>query len=147
MPRAIQIGLGALACLFLAGISCLSQVARPTQVAVLDFGNERTGLLAAGVIAQGLAARAKTSSVTTHSEFEVVDRDQSRAAALGAGYRGSLNMTVQAAKDLGAAIGCDFYFVGEAQTVRRSPSSGAGYYESYASIFLVSGRTGRLVLW
>ena len=44
-------------------------------------------------------------------DFEAIDADQVRAAALGAGYDGSLNMTVQQARDLGAAIGCDFYFV------------------------------------
>ena len=56
-------------------------------------------------------------------------------------------MGVQEARDLGSAMACDFYFVGEAQTVRRSPSTGPDYYESYAAVFLVSARTGRLVLW
>jgi len=79
--------------------------------------------------------------------FDVIDPDQTRAAARGAGFDGSLNLTLQQAKDLGAAIGCDFYFIGEAQTVRRSPSTKPIYYESYAAIFLVSARTGRLVLW
>ena len=44
-------------------------------------------------------------------------------------------------------MGCDFYFIGEAQTLRRSPSTEPFYYESYATVFLVSARTGRLVLW
>src|SRR5207245_6053228 len=70
-----------------------------------------------------------------------------RAAALGAGYKGSLNLELQQARDLGAAIGCDFYFLGDAETVKRSPSTGASYFESFASIFLVSARTGRLVVW
>ena len=56
-------------------------------------------------------------------------------------------MTLQEARDLGSAMGCDFYFVGEAQTVRRSPSTGQGFYESYATVFLISARTGRLILW
>jgi TonB family protein len=80
-------------------------------------------------------------------EFEIIDPDQTRAAALGAGFEGSLNLTLPQARDLGAAIGCDFYFIGEAQTVRRFPSTGPIYFESYAAIFLVSARTGRLVLW
>ena len=42
---------------------------------------------------------------------------------------------------------CDFYFIGEAQTLRRSPSTKPVYYESYATVFLVSARTGRLVMW
>ena len=56
-------------------------------------------------------------------------------------------LTLQQARDLGSAMGCDFYFVGEAQTVKRSPSTGQDYYESYATVFLVSARTGRLILW
>jgi TonB family protein len=56
-------------------------------------------------------------------------------------------MTLEEARDLGGAIGTDFYITGDAQTLRRSPSSGAVYYEAYASVFIVSSRTGRLVLW
>ena len=44
-------------------------------------------------------------------------------------------------------MGCDFYFIGEAQTLRRSPSTKPSYYESYATVFLVSARTGRLIFW
>ena len=44
-------------------------------------------------------------------------------------------------------MGCDFYFIGEAQTLGRSPSTKPLYYESFATIFLVSARTGRLIFW
>ena len=77
----------------------------------------------------------------------VIDHDSAKAAAAGVGYAGSLNLTLEDARDLGAAIGCDFFVVGDAQTLRRSPSTGAPYFESFASIFLVSARSGRLVLW
>src|SRR5204863_3141302 len=43
--------------------------------------------------------------------------------------------------------GGDFFVIGDADTARRSPSTGAAYFESYASIFIVSARTGRLVSW
>ncbi len=62
-------------------------------------------------------------------------------------YAGSLNLTLREARDLGAAIDCDFFITGDAQTLRRSPSEGAAYFESYASIFIVSAHTGRLVSW
>ena len=116
---------------------------RITRIAVLDFGRTATGLRAAEEIREMLLAKPSPAG----PEFEIIDPDQSRAAALGAGFEGSLNLTLQQARDLGAAIGCDFYFIGEAQTVRRSPSTKPIYYESYATIFLVSARTGRLVLW
>ena len=114
-----------------------------TRVAVLDFGRTATGSRAAEEIRGILAKQLPPSG----REFDLVDPDQTRTAALGAGFEGSLNLTLQQARDLGAAIGCDFYFIGEAQTVRRSSSTKPIYYESYATIFLVSARTGRLLLW
>ena len=133
----------ALLCVLLHTSSVYSQ-SRITRIAVLDLGRTATGLRAAEEI-RGMFLTKQPSA--SGREFDIIDPDQSRAAALGAGFEGSLNLTVQQARDLGAAIGCDFYFIGEAQTVRRSPSTKPIYYESYATIFLVSARTGRLVLW
>ena len=112
----------------------------------MDFGSGSTGTRAPAIIREALHANTNEPA-TRVTEFEIVDRDQARAAALGVGYSGSLNLSLSEARDLGAAIGCDFYFLGDAQTLLRSPAEGPPYYESYASIFLVSARTGRLVLW
>jgi TonB family protein len=117
---------------------------RPTRITVLDFGTTLTGLHASAEIRETFHSKEGSQS---GREFELIDPDQTRAAARGAGFEGSLNLTLQQARDLGAAIGSDFYFIGEAQTVRRFPSTKPIYFESYATIFLVSTRTGRLVLW
>jgi TonB family protein len=109
-----------------------------SRIAVLDFGSESTGVRVAKTLRE---------KISTAKGFVVVDRDAARAAASGAGYAGSLNLSTEETRDLGAAIGCDFFFVGDAQTLRRSPSTGATYYESFAAIFLASARSGRLVLW
>jgi TonB family protein len=114
------------------------QTPPPATLAVLDFGESPLGQLAAGKFA--LNFKHETSMV-------ILDRDQARAAARGAGYAGSINLSLSEARDLGAALGCDFFVLGDAQTLRRSPSAGPGYFESYSSIFLVSARTGRLVGW
>ncbi len=111
---------------------------RPINLAVLDFADSEIGKLTAARLAARLAST---------TGLALVDRDLGRAAARGTGYAGSLNLSLSEARDLGAAIGCDFYFTGEAQTLRRSPSSGPPYFESYASLFLVSARTGRLISW
>jgi len=111
---------------------------RRARVAVLDFGDTEKGRLTADRLAASLSSDARVS---------VVDRGQSRAAALGAGYTGSLNMTVEEARNLGAVIDCDFFLTGDAQTLPRSPSEGQDYWEAYVAIFIVSARTGRLVLW
>ncbi len=111
---------------------------RPVNLAVLDFGDSSFGRLASDKLSTNLKSEA---------ELIALDRDQSRVAARGASYSGSLNLSLYEARELGAAIGCDYYVLGDAQTLRRSPSTGPIYFESYASIFLVSSRTGRLVLW
>jgi len=110
---------------------------RRLSVAILDFGVSQTGKIASELLAARLAS----------SETAIVDRDLTRSAARGAGYQGSLNLSVTEARDLGSAIGCDFYVIGDAQTLRRSSSKGPDFFESYASIFLVSARTGKLIFW
>ncbi|HVG38462.1 MAG TPA: energy transducer TonB, partial [Pyrinomonadaceae bacterium] len=108
------------------------------RVAVLDQGQTATGGRVAERIWKRLAAG---------NDFRLLDRGASRAAADGVGYRGSLNLTLGEARDLGAALGGDFYLTGDAQVIRRSSSSRPIYYEAYASIFLVSTRSGKLLLW
>lgn len=110
---------------------------RPLSLAVLDFGDSALGRLAS----EKLASNLKGESLI------ILDRDQVRAAARGAGYSGSMNLPLNEARNLGAVLGCEFFVLGDAQTLRRSPSTGPVYFESYASIFLVSTRTGRLVGW
>lgn len=110
---------------------------RRLNVAILDFGASETGKLVSELLANRLAS----------NEIAIIDRDLSRSAARGSGYQGSLNLSLNEARDLGAAIGCDFFIIGDAQTLRRTSSTDPSYFESYASIFLVSARTGKLVSW
>lgn len=114
-----------------------AQEARRINVAVLSFGETQTGQRATEKL---------FASLFLEKDFTLIDRDLSRSAARGVGYKGSLNLTVEEARDVGAAIGCEFCIIGDAQTIRRSPSSGS-YYESYASVFIVSARTGKLIMW
>ncbi|HYJ88160.1 MAG TPA: energy transducer TonB [Pyrinomonadaceae bacterium] len=112
--------------------------AQQIRVAILDFGK--------GALGQR-AAEKLTGNLKLESGLVLMDQDQTRAAANGAGYSGSLNLSLAEARDLGAALGSDFFVVGDAQTLRRSPSTGQPYFESYASVFVVSARTGKLVVW
>lgn len=111
---------------------------RRVPIAILSFGDSGIGRLASETLAANLES--------VH-ELLVLDRDQASTAAKGTGHLPSLNMSLQEARGLGAAIGSDYYIVGDAQTLRRSPSVGPLYFESYASVFLVSSRTGRLLIW
>ena len=112
--------------------------AQPPVLSVLDFGSTPIAKQASETI------RARLRST---GELTIADADLSRAAAKGIGYTGSLNLTVSEARDLGAALATEFYILGDAQTLRRSSFESPVYFESYCSIFLVSARTGRLLLW
>jgi TonB family protein len=115
--------------------------AQPGQrpvVSVLDFG--------ATPVAKS-AAETLQERFRSTGELIVADADLSRAAAKGIGYSGSLNLTVTEARDLGAALATEFYVIGDAQTLRRSSFETPVYFESYCSIFLISTRSGRLLLW
>jgi len=111
---------------------------QPPVLSVLDFGSTPIAKQATDTLRTKLRAT---------GEVVVVDADLSRAAAKGIGYAGSLNLTVSEARDLGVALATEFYILGDAQTLRRSSFESPVYYESYCSIFLVSARTGRLILW
>ena len=105
---------------------------------MLDFGSQPIAQRAAETI----RSRLRASGVV-----QVADADLSRTAAKGIGYSGSLNLTVNEARDLGAALATEFYLIGDAQTLRRSSFEKPVYFESYCSIFVVSTRTGKLLLW
>jgi TonB family protein len=115
---------------------------RRVSVAVLDVGGTPTAQHVTERLTKAMASL-KIKGTT----LALLDRGMSTAAARGVGYAGSLNLTLAEARALGAAIGCDFYLTGDAQTVRRSSSARPVYFESYASVFVVSARTGRLVMW
>src|ERR1041384_547737 len=98
--------------LLLLYFACASgAAARPSLLAVLDLGETQTAEHAAEQLAQAFSKQA---------DFALVNRAQARAAARGIGYKGSLNLSLEEARDLGAAVGCDFLLTGAAQTLRRS---------------------------
>jgi len=124
--------------LLLSLLSISAQASQSPVLSVLDFGSSPIAKQAADRLRNKLRA---TGDVT------IGDPDLSRAAAKGIGYTGSLNLTVTEARDLGAALATEFYILGDAQTLRRSSFETPVYFESYCTIFLVSARTGRLLLW
>ena len=112
--------------------------ARLTTVSLVELGSSSLARTAGDRLLQTL----KSSG-----DVLVSDMDLTRAAAKGSGYSGSLNMTLAEARNLGAALGTDFYLVGDAQVLRRSSSSQPVFYEAYCSMFLISARSGRLATW
>jgi TonB family protein len=122
-------------------VGCQLQAQTPTRrskIAVVDFGETAFAREAVDKF---------STNLKQDETIEILDRDLAHVAARGAGYTGSLNLSLTEARNLGAVIGSDFFVLGDAQTLRRSPSAAPIYFEAYASIFLVSARTGRLITW
>lgn len=113
---------------------------RPIRIAVISFGDSATAERVTERITKSIASNDAADVI-------VIDTDQTKAASAGSGFNGSLNLTLEEARNLGAAIDCDFYILAKAQVLRRSPSDGPAYFEAYASLFLVSTRTGKLIRW
>jgi TonB family protein len=110
----------------------------PLKLGILDFGSSSLGKLSAQTL---------RSTLRASGNIQLVDPDLSAAAAKGVGYAGSLNMSVNEARDLGTAIDSEFFIIGDAQTLRRSSSTRPIYYEAYSSLLIISSRTGRLIYW
>lgn len=80
-------------------------------------------------------------------QFRIVDDEMSGPAFSSTGADDKFNMTLEESKASGAAIGCDFLILVRSETLRRSSSKRSQYYESYAAVYGISARTGRLVFW
>ena len=132
---------------------CVSVVVFFANLLTTESQRHRESLPTLSVLDLGATPIGKVASETLRSrlrssgEVSAADADLSRAAAKGIGYSGSLNLTLDEARDLGAALATEFYIIGDAQTLRRSSSQSPVYYESYCSIFLVNAHTGQLLLW
>jgi TonB family protein len=111
---------------------------KQVSITVLEFGNTS--------VSSDLTEKLRTG-LRSSRDFIIADVDLSMSAARGIGYSGSLNLSIEEARDLGAALAVEYFFLGDAQTLRRSSSQKPVYYESYCSVFIVSARTGKLVFW
>lgn len=80
-------------------------------------------------------------------EFKIIDSDLSKTAFQSNSFANPYNLSLNEAKNIGAAIGCDFFLLIRSKTVRRFSFENSEHYESYAIIYTVSARTGRLVFW
>ncbi len=78
---------------------------------------------------------------------KLIDASLAEAAYRSVSPATPFNLTAEESKRIGSVIGCDLFIVLRAATQRRSAFDRGDYYESYAVIYLVSTRTGRLVLW
>ncbi len=81
------------------------------------------------------------------SRFRVIDFSLAKFAFRAQLFRSPLNLSTIEAKNLGNAIGCDFYLLVKAETLLRTSLEKGTFYESYSAFFFVNTATGRLFFW
>lgn len=87
------------------------------------------------------------AELAKQNSVRVIDDDLSLSALRALNYKTPFNLSLEEAENLGAAIDCEFFFIVKSDTLRRSSFKKDVYFESFANIFLVSARTGRLIAW
>lgn len=89
----------------------------------------------------------ETLEASLSKEFKIIDHSLAEAVALSLPDKNVFNLSTEEAQNLGNAIGCDFFIVQNAATLRRASLSKPDYYEAYTVVYLVDSRTGHLVFW
>lgn len=92
----------------------------------------------------GFAEKLETS---LSAKFKVLDSSLSETAFRSADYETPFNLTTKEAKIIGARLGCEYFLFIKAANQRRSTFAKPEFYESYAAVYVISSRTGRLVFW
>lgn len=80
-------------------------------------------------------------------KFTVIDDSLSEAAYSATAVPDPYNMTTGAARNIAAAIGCDYFLLIRTSTQRRISLERPSYYEASAAVYIISSLTGRLVYW
>lgn len=81
------------------------------------------------------------------SNIRVLDSSMAKAAFDAMTRDGDFNLTNLQARNAGNAIGCDFLVIVRAEDQLRNSFELGEHYESWAAVYLVSTRSGKLVRW
>lgn len=114
----------------------LSAAVRAQTIALLTPDKAAASIAFADALGERLGEKTK-----------VLDSSLAESAYLSVSPETPFNLTTEQSKRIGVAIGCDTYILIRSGTQRRSAFQRAEYYESYAHIYGVSTRTGRLIYW
>jgi hypothetical protein len=90
------------------------------------------------------AERSLSAALAADPRISLIDESILRPALAGLGYEGSINMSRDEARRVGAAIGCDFFVTGKLEAFTRSDRAAEEHEEALIGVMLVDGRTGEL---
>ncbi len=81
------------------------------------------------------------------ARFRILDSSMSKSIFSASGFERPYNLTAKNSRDFGNIIGANYFLLIKTDTLRRTAFKRDEYYESYIAVYLVSSRTGNLVLW
>ena len=81
------------------------------------------------------------------AKFKVLDGSMSEAAFRSVIVENPFNMSSEQSKAAASVIGCDYLLLIKTGALRRASFVKPEYYESFMTVFIISGRTGRLLFW
>lgn len=80
-------------------------------------------------------------------KYQILDDSLAESVSASFPDLNFFNLSTEEARNLGQAVGCNFFVVTKNQTLRRESLSKSAYFESYLVIYIVSSRTGQLAFW
>ena len=108
------------------------------RIAVLGFTRSKAS-------ADSIALEVMLTEILSRDpRLALIDQSMVQSATAGFGYDGSINMSKDEARNLGAAVGADFFLVGKAEAFTRSERANESHEQAYAGVMIVDGRTGVL---
>jgi TonB family protein len=109
------------------------------RVAIVGFsGRQANNDALEAALRNGLAQSAQVG---------LIDPAQVKPAITGVGYDGSINMSRDEARRLGAAIGCDFFIIGRRDAFTRSEAKQESHEEALVGVMIVDARSGELAIF
>jgi TonB family protein len=108
----------------------------PLRVAVVGFGRKPSAL-----------EKTLKDELSRSDQIAIVEDSRVEFAVAGIAYDGSINMSMDEARRLGAAIGCDFFIIVKAEVVARSEAANQSHQEANLGVLIVDGRRGSLALF
>lgn len=78
---------------------------------------------------------------------DVLDLSLSRSAFDALSITTPFNMTARQSSVAATAVGCDYLIIIRSATMRRTALERPEYYESFASVFVISQKLGNLIDW
>jgi hypothetical protein len=115
-------------------------------------------VLSLGILAQRVAIVAPeraahdlsyVSDLSRHfgSRIRLLDPDLADTAFRSTTIESPFNMTVSEARTVSSVIGCEYLLIVRSGEQRRTALSRSDYFEAFAFLFLIDGRSGELVRW